>query len=92
MGDFFMSSFEFMNCYDAPILSSSCTTNSLENQPKPPTKDSTSKECVICFDNVADTALLECGHLSCCNTCAKPLKICPICRGHVSKVVKIYQS
>ena len=39
-----------------------------------------SKDCVICEERKITTALLECGHLNFCDTCAEGLKECPICR------------
>ncbi len=49
-------------------------------------------DCVICEENRADTALLECGHLNFCSKCAEPLKECPICRQVVVRAVRIYQN
>jgi len=51
-----------------------------------------SKECVICEERKCDTALLECGHLNFCSTCASSLKECPICRKEVVRTVRIFQS
>ena len=45
-------------------------------------------ECCICMENPIQTAILDCGHLNCCLSCAKKLsnspnenlRLCPICR------------
>jgi hypothetical protein len=52
------------------------------------------KECVICQENEADTALLDCGHLNYCSKCAEALvgKDCPICRQKVLRTIKIYHA
>jgi len=50
------------------------------------------KLCVICEENSCTTALLDCGHMNFCSTCAAPLKECPICRQVVVRMVRIYQT
>lgn len=62
-------------------------------------------ECKICLSQIADTAVLPCGHLSMCTWCADqclPVKEgdktrpqsrharCPVCRRSVKQRVKIY--
>lgn len=53
-------------------------------------------ECVVCLeeDELADTAILECGHMVTCHSCAATLIAnnlrCPICRGKITKIQKIY--
>jgi len=49
-----------------------------------------SKVCVICEEKECNTAVLFCGHMSFCEECALPLKICPICRTEVAKTQRIY--
>jgi hypothetical protein len=50
--------------------------------------------CIICQekDHLRTTALLDCGHLGFCESCAQVLKTCPICRGPVVKTVKIFKT
>ena len=50
--------------------------------------------CIICQekDHLRTTALLDCGHLGFCESCAQMLKTCPICRGPVVKTVKIFKT
>ncbi|KAK6169025.1 hypothetical protein SNE40_020155 [Patella caerulea] len=48
--------------------------------------------CRICFDNPAEILTLPCAHISCCVTCAAPLKKCPICRRPIQGTVKIFLS
>lgn len=47
--------------------------------------------CVICMEDLKNTAMYKCGHLCCCNSCALKVKICPICREPVLDVLKIYR-
>jgi hypothetical protein len=47
-------------------------------------------ECSICLTNPFNTVLLQCGHKTACYDCAVKLKQCPICRGEVTRVVKIF--
>jgi CBL proto-oncogene N-terminus, EF hand-like domain/Zinc finger, C3HC4 type (RING finger)/SH2 domain len=48
------------------------------------------RSCCVCLDEVVQTVFLECGHLACCRQCAQPLKICPICRAPITRVVPIF--
>jgi len=49
--------------------------------------------CVVCTDNISDTVILECGHLCICNTCATlEFENCPMCRGPVSNMMRVYVS
>ena len=50
------------------------------------------EECVVCMSNRATQALIPCGHLCFCGTCATqhaPSK-CPLCRADVESVVHIF--
>ena len=54
-----------------------------------------SKNCVVCFKQRTGTFVLQpCGHAKTCETCcvkvAEVTKICPLCRGIVTKYQKIY--
>jgi hypothetical protein len=47
-------------------------------------------ECVICFDNISDCALLlPCQHCNCCMECSTRLKGCHMCRSEIVKVVPL---
>eukprot|EP01099_Mayorella_cantabrigiensis_P003834 TRINITY_DN287_c0_g4_i1.p1 TRINITY_DN287_c0_g4~~TRINITY_DN287_c0_g4_i1.p1 ORF type:complete len:752 (+),score=166.70 TRINITY_DN287_c0_g4_i1:194-2257(+) len=58
---------------------------------KEPTSSTTYETCVICLAVPPDTALLECGHFGYCETCAKGLKECSICRKPVVRSIRIYK-
>ena len=53
-----------------------------------------STECVICLDKPKSHAIIPCGHRCVCQLCAVSLAggFCPICRGHVREVIKIFSS
>lgn len=48
--------------------------------------------CVVCMDAPFETVFLECGHLACCATCSSQLKICPICRNPISRIIPIFRA
>ena len=57
------------------------------------------KLCVICMDANRDTVLNPCGHVLCCENCAKSIfeqsftsARCPVCKTKCSKFLKVYIS
>ena len=52
--------------------------------------------CVVCMDKEADGVVLPCGHLCGCESCLNILlnsgDKCPICRGHMNSIIKVFQS
>jgi hypothetical protein len=56
-----------------------------------------SNECCICYEAVANTAVIPCGHKFFCYPCITnhqevySHKGCPFCRGVVEGIVKIYE-
>lgn len=56
----------------------------------------TGKECVICCDKPKDTLLAPCGHVATCLECAQTLQRrkqnCPICRGYIDRVFRVFQT
>ena len=49
-------------------------------------------ECVVCMDRPRDVVILNCGHICACRQCGTMLTVCPICRGHVAKIVPTFVS
>lgn len=43
-------------------------------------------ECVVCFDDAVNTALVPCGHIALCTKCAHKLTECPICRASIRSI------
>ena len=57
----------------------------------------TRRICVICYEASIDTALVPCGHMCGCYDCLafpgghwQGITPCPICRRHVTHVLRIY--
>ena len=47
-------------------------------------------DCAICFARPKNTAL-NCGH-QLCDSCAGQVAVCPICRGHITTRIRLYDS
>lgn len=52
------------------------------------------KLCIVCQDNYREIITFPCKHLCLCKVCSvqicKSDKVCPVCRKHVTKTVKVY--
>lgn len=53
--------------------------------------------CMVCMQRPADAAVVPCGHLCGCETCLRdmqrqPSPQCPMCRGHMASLIKIYRN
>lgn len=48
--------------------------------------------CIVCMASPQEVALDPCGHLSMCHSCAASLKACPVCRGPIEKILRVYMS
>lgn len=46
--------------------------------------------CVACMDRLANTVLLRCKHLVCCENCAKRVTHCPVCRQSVRDRLTVF--
>ncbi|XP_069474910.1 mitochondrial ubiquitin ligase activator of nfkb 1-A-like [Ambystoma mexicanum] len=57
-------------------------------------EDVPENSCVVCLLRPRECVLLVCGHVCCCFQCfeALPTPVCPICRGHIERVVPLYQA
>ncbi|KNC51019.1 uncharacterized protein AMSG_06995 [Thecamonas trahens ATCC 50062] len=47
----------------------------------------TNETCVICFDDMANTILQDCGHNQFCIACARQVRKCPLCRAPIVGIV-----
>lgn len=54
--------------------------------------DEEERLCGICYEEEMDCCFYDCGHVTACETCARQLDICPICRKVVKGVVKMWRS
>jgi hypothetical protein len=48
--------------------------------------------CIVCMDAPFETVFLECGHLACCLSCSGKLKLCPICRNQIVRVIPVFRA
>jgi hypothetical protein len=55
-----------------------------------PREEGEDTECVVCLDNERAYAIVPCGHLCVCGGCVGRVKECPICRGRIQSILKIY--
>eukprot|EP00747_Dinoflagellata_sp_TGD_P018363 gnl/TRDRNA2_/TRDRNA2_126444_c0_seq1.p1 gnl/TRDRNA2_/TRDRNA2_126444_c0~~gnl/TRDRNA2_/TRDRNA2_126444_c0_seq1.p1 ORF type:complete len:454 (-),score=44.64 gnl/TRDRNA2_/TRDRNA2_126444_c0_seq1:70-1431(-) len=46
--------------------------------------------CVICMAKPEEVAVDPCGHLSMCQDCATMVKCCPVCRGPIEKLLRVF--
>eukprot|EP00812_Abedinium_dasypus_P007283 NODE_1926_length_1033_cov_236.745399.p1 GENE.NODE_1926_length_1033_cov_236.745399~~NODE_1926_length_1033_cov_236.745399.p1 ORF type:complete len:231 (+),score=35.03 NODE_1926_length_1033_cov_236.745399:3-695(+) len=46
--------------------------------------------CVVCMACPQEIAIDPCGHLSMCHNCASAVKDCPVCRGPIVKLLRVY--
>ena len=58
---------------------------------------SIANECAVCFERAIDCVLYTCGHMCCCYTCAQDIcenqgRLCPICRNHITDIIRTYRS
>jgi len=49
-------------------------------------------QCIVCMDAPFETVFVECGHLASCTNCSEKLKLCPICRNTITRVVPIFRA
>ncbi|CAL8100957.1 unnamed protein product [Calicophoron daubneyi] len=47
-------------------------------------------ECCVCREGTVDCAILNCGHICCCERCAKRLSSCPVCRQSIDRIIRLY--
>jgi hypothetical protein len=46
--------------------------------------------CRICWEESADSAFYDCGHVVACLACARQVQSCPVCRKRVLSAMKLY--
>eukprot|EP01001_Neometanema_parovale_P005828 NODE_2230_length_1473_cov_82.120741_g2118_i0.p1 GENE.NODE_2230_length_1473_cov_82.120741_g2118_i0~~NODE_2230_length_1473_cov_82.120741_g2118_i0.p1 ORF type:complete len:399 (-),score=33.05 NODE_2230_length_1473_cov_82.120741_g2118_i0:158-1354(-) len=45
------------------------------------------RECIVCLDALRDVVFLPCRHSVCCQTCARSLTKCPLCRQDIASFI-----
>ncbi|QYC92734.1 Inhibitor of apoptosis 1 [Trabala vishnou gigantina nucleopolyhedrovirus] len=66
-----------------------CHNNDDKKQQQQQQQQQHQQQCCVCMNNVHDTCLVPCGHLT-CKTCASNLELCPQCRCKISRLQQIY--
>lgn len=61
-----------------------------EEETKPNFNKDNPNECSICCINNYNTVFVPCGHVFACTKCASSLSVCPICRGNIENVLRIF--
>lgn len=49
-------------------------------------------ECSICLVESPQVVILECGHQCVCLNCVDSLQTCPLCRGKITRWIKVYRN
>ena len=58
--------------------------------PRPTSTDPATTECAICLDDNAEYAVVPCGHRCLCASCIKTVPQCPVCRGAMTAVLRVF--
>ena len=58
--------------------------------PRPASTDLASSECAVCLDGNAEYAVVPCGHRCLCASCIKAVSECPVCRGTMTDVLRVF--
>lgn len=67
----------------------------IDNQIKDKSREVVSKDspkCKICFEAEIQVAFIPCHHVTACQTCAKKVKRCPVCRKRIESSLRIFLS
>ena len=80
----------------AATTATTATASSSDSPPAAPPQASAegnnNDECVICWNATATHVVVPCGHLCMCPDCVpKELESCPVCRGPMAHVMKVYR-
>ena len=62
----------------------------LPEPPRPASTEPATAECAICWDGEAEYAVVPCGHRCLCARCIKAVSDCPVCRGAMTAVLRVF--
>lgn len=78
--------------HDISTIQTTATSDSIPSSPT--TTTSSSSSCVICWDGPVEGAFIPCGHMAGCMPCLNEINAknwdCPVCRGKVDQVIRLY--
>lgn len=89
--------------FDSMELQPSNKSSVIDKNAKSKDQESSEDEniCVICYESDRDIVCLPCQHMCMCSLCEQILRkekqmdrpfLCPICRGEINSILKIYKS
>ena len=58
--------------------------------PRPASTDPATTECAVCLDGDAEYAVVPCGHRCLWASCIKAVSECPVCRGAMTAVLRVF--
>ena len=58
--------------------------------PRPASTNPTTAECAICLDDNTEYAVVPCGHRCLCASCINAVSKCPVCRGAMTTVLRVF--
>ncbi|CAJ1976435.1 unnamed protein product [Sphenostylis stenocarpa] len=77
----------------SPVDIASSDVEKLRNE-EGKTASGNGSSCVICLDAPAEGACIPCGHVAGCMSCLNEVKSkkwgCPVCRGKIDQIIKLY--
>jgi len=83
---------ERYNALKAATVASSSSSSPPAASPQASAESNNNDECVICWNAAATHVVVPCGHLCMCPDCIpKELESCPVCRGPMAHVMKVYR-
>ena len=62
----------------------------LPEPPRPASTEPATAECAICWDGDPEYAVVPCGHRCLCARCTKAVSECPVCRGEMTAVLRVF--
>ena len=60
--------------------------------PAPQPERAAAAECAVCWENAVTHIVTPCGHFCLCDKCSQGMSKCPMCRGNVQGIFKVFAS
>jgi hypothetical protein len=81
-----------LNHFDFVLKASLPPDSSPKNEAKAePVEVPPSEECAVCLEKIPErVAIVPCGHTTVCRDCCLELDSCPLCRGEIKQVIKLF--
>ncbi|ELT95195.1 hypothetical protein CAPTEDRAFT_93478 [Capitella teleta] len=83
---------EYRHKKNKEITQAACTESPFYSKMRQQNSDfKTADTCTVCFLGQREVVFQPCAHLVCCKDCAQCVKNCPVCRGMIKDVIKIFR-